>query len=96
MGPCPNMYRLVAVPAPFFGGEGKGDRKIFRGAEICHFNAEIVKIGLMLTHLKLFWGQMGGGQENILPPLVLVRKSSRKLQSVEEKWIEKKKKIARV
>ena len=36
------------------------------------FYAEIVKFGLVSTHLKLFWGQTGGGDKKIirgnLPP----------------------------
>ena len=34
-------------------------------AKICHFYAEIVKFGLILTHLNLFGGKLEGGQENI-------------------------------
>ena len=35
-------------------------------AKICHFYTEIVKFGLILTHLKIFGGGKLGGQENIL------------------------------
>ena len=35
-------------------------------AKMCHFNAEPVKFGLILTHLKLFWGQTGGGKKIFL------------------------------
>ena len=34
--------------------------------KIYHFYGEIVKFQLVWTHLKLFWGQTGWGQENIL------------------------------
>ena len=35
-------------------------------AFLYHFYAEIVKFGLILTHLKLFWGKTGGSEENNL------------------------------
>ena len=31
--------------------------------QICHFYTEIVKFGLILTHLKLFGGKLGGGKK---------------------------------
>ena len=41
----------------------------------CHFYAEVVKFGLILTHLKLFGGQTGGGKKHIfwgqMPPCPL-------------------------
>ena len=56
---------------------GKGRQKIFLGGKnvkkkkkkkkhvkytkICHFSVKIVKFGLIVTNLKLFWGKTGGG-----------------------------------
>ena len=31
--------------------------------KICHFYAEIVKFGLISTHLKLIWGETGEGEK---------------------------------
>ena len=62
---CP---QAVAAPASKFGG-AKGGKEICRGQNVkklhkAHknlpFSAEIVKFGLILTHLKLFWGKTGG------------------------------------
>ena len=39
---------------------------------MCHFYGEIVKFGLILTHLKLFRGQTGGARQHFegkMPPM---------------------------
>ena len=42
--------------------------------KFCHFYADIVKFGIILTHLKLFWGNwgnkkiLGGGQMPLMSP----------------------------
>ena len=36
---------------------GKRGQDQFLGGKNCHLDAEIVKFGLILTHLKLFWGK---------------------------------------
>ena len=47
----------VVVPAlKFFLGGGKKNFKGRENVQICHSYSEIVKFGLILTHLKLFWG----------------------------------------
>ena len=38
-----------------FGGWGGNVKMHMKWAKICHFYAEIVKFGLILTHLKSFW-----------------------------------------
>ena len=51
----------------FFGGGSKEGFFFFfffflmgeKRANICHFYAEIVKLGLILTHLQLLWEKTG-------------------------------------
>ena len=48
----------MAASASKLGGGVQGDKNNFWGG-----NAEIIKLGLILTHLKSFWGQIGGGKK---------------------------------
>ena len=60
------VLEAVAAPASKFGGQRKGGKRTFKGEEsgkkcyFCHFHAEIIKFGILLTHLSFL-----GGQENI-------------------------------
>ena len=57
-------------PRTFLGG--KNVKNMQNCTKIFHFHTEIVKFGLILTHLKLFWGKIGG--KNIwgqMPPCPL-------------------------
>ena len=60
-----------------FGGKNVNKKLLAKHAKTNHCYAEIVKFGLVLTHLKSFWGK-SRGQENILesypPPFPLWRR----------------------
>ena len=47
--------------------QGENEKKMSaKRAKIWYFYAEMVKFGLTLTHLKLFWIWANWGQENII------------------------------
>ena len=70
------MRQSVAAPASKFGGQSGQENFSEQKCKICfHFYAEIVKFGLILAHLTLFWEQTGGGDKKLFglmwmaPPL---------------------------
>ena len=70
----------------FFWGGGQNERKMHTEMiYFCHFYAEIMKFGLILTHLSLFWGEnwrgkniLGGlsNESTIVPKVIVWAKES--------------------